>query len=128
MRTLSPRDIGALTRETRLEAGLTQAQLGEKIGASRFWVSEFERGKPWAEWGLALRALKALDLALTIEPRELALRREERERKFNRTPALDQPVVDLSALLNRLTKQESVRSTTVETPRSKRRARTPNRS
>lgn len=104
MRTLSPRDIGALARETRLEAGLTQAQLGAKIGASRFWVGEFERGKARAELGLALRALRALQLALSIEPLELALQREERERKFNRTQTADRPVVDLSALLNRLTK------------------------
>lgn len=96
MRSLTPKDIGALIRDARLESGMTQAELGTKIGASRFWVAEFERGKPRAELGLALKALRALRLALTIEPRDVAVRREEESRTQAAAPA-----VNLSAILNR---------------------------
>ena len=62
--------VGALVHETRLAAGLTQTQLGERIGASRFWVAAFEKGKPSAELGLALKAIHALGLAITIAPQQ----------------------------------------------------------
>jgi hypothetical protein len=42
--------------------------LGQRIGASRFWVAQFEKGKPSAELGLALRALHALGLKVSVEP------------------------------------------------------------
>lgn len=60
--------LGALVRETRRAARLTQTQLAERIGASRFWVTAFERGKPGAELGLALKAIQALGLAINISP------------------------------------------------------------
>ena len=60
--------VGSLVRETRMAAGLTQTQLAERIGASRFWVAAFEKGKPSAELGLALKAIHALGLAITIAP------------------------------------------------------------
>ena len=65
---LNSASVGALVRETRVAAGLTQTQLAERIGASRFWVAAFERGKPGAELGLALKAIHALGLALHIAP------------------------------------------------------------
>lgn len=64
--------IGALVRDTRTAAGLTQTELADRIGASRFWVAEFEKGKPSAELGLALKALHALGLAVQIEPTSAA--------------------------------------------------------
>jgi DNA-binding XRE family transcriptional regulator len=64
--------IGALVRDTRTAAGLTQTELANRISASRFWVSEFEKGKPSAELGLALKALHALGLAVQIEPMRAA--------------------------------------------------------
>ena len=60
--------VGALVRETRVADGLTQTQLGERIDASRFWVAAFEKGKPSAELGLALKAIHALGLTITIAP------------------------------------------------------------
>lgn len=56
----TPQDIGALLRETRKKAGLGQAELARRIGVSRQWVVEVERGKPRAEIGLVLRALNTL--------------------------------------------------------------------
>jgi len=65
---LSSATIGALARDARETAGLTQTQLAERIGASRFWVAAFEKGKPSAELGLALKAIQALGFSISIEP------------------------------------------------------------
>lgn len=61
--------VGALVRQARMAAGITQTQLAKRIGASRFWVAAFEKGKPSAELGLALKAIHALGLAVHIEPK-----------------------------------------------------------
>lgn len=60
----TPADLGALVREARERREWTQTALGTRIGASRFWVAQFERGKPGAELGLALRAVSAVGLRL----------------------------------------------------------------
>jgi transcriptional regulator with XRE-family HTH domain len=100
----TPKDLGALARDARIGAGMTQAQLGEKIGTSRFWVAEFERGKSRAELGLTLKALRALELVLTVEPKDQALRREHDERSTEqRLDRIPQPAVDLSSILSRST-------------------------
>lgn len=58
-------EVGLLIKETRKAAGLTQAQLAERVGASREWVRLIESGnKPRVELGLTLRALTALGIAL----------------------------------------------------------------
>ena len=62
----TPRDFGAIIRERRRALGLDQAGLAARIGVSRLWVSEVERGKPGAGLGLILRALAALDIELTF--------------------------------------------------------------
>ncbi len=67
-RPINPAVIGALVREAREAAGLTQTQLAERIGASRFWVAAFEKGKPSAELGLALKAIQALGMSIRIQP------------------------------------------------------------
>jgi len=71
-KSVTPATIGALVRNARIAAGMSQSELGLRIGASRFWVAQFEKGKPSAELGLALRALDALDLGVNVEPRETA--------------------------------------------------------
>lgn len=60
----TPTDLGALVREGRQRRGWTQTELGARIGASRFWVAEFEHGKSRAELGLALRAIAAVGIRL----------------------------------------------------------------
>ena len=65
---INPAVVGALVREGREAAGLTQTQLAERIGASRFWVAAFEQGKPSVELGLALKAIQALGLVISIAP------------------------------------------------------------
>lgn len=59
------REVGLLIRETRKAAGLTQAALAERVGASREWVRLVESGRtPRVELGLTLRALTALGISL----------------------------------------------------------------
>lgn len=61
----TPHEIGLLVRESRRALGFTQAQLAERVGASREWVRLLESGaKPRLELGLTLRALTALGITL----------------------------------------------------------------
>ncbi|MEW6581692.1 MAG: helix-turn-helix domain-containing protein [Actinomycetota bacterium] len=69
-------DVGSLHQLTtlikarRAELGLTQAQLAERAGVSRWWVGGIEAGRARAELALVLRVLDALELRLMITPRE----------------------------------------------------------
>jgi HTH-type transcriptional regulator/antitoxin HipB len=103
VRSYSPKEIGALARETRLKLALSQAELGQKIGATRYWVAQFERGKPGAELGRTLKALRALRLVVSIEPRDIIQEREAEEQKRNShgTLTVMPRAVDLSSLLTR---------------------------
>ncbi len=66
----TPRDIGMLIRQARKDAGLDQAALAAKVGVSRWWINEIERGKPRAELGLVLRTLLALGVTVgTMAPK-----------------------------------------------------------
>ena len=60
----APAELGAVMRDRREQLKLTQAVLAKRIGVSRQWVVEFERGHPRAELGLALRALDELNILL----------------------------------------------------------------
>lgn len=62
----TPNDLGAAIRHHRRQRGLDQQALARRIGVSRQWVIEIEKGKPRAEIGLVLRALHALGIALSI--------------------------------------------------------------
>lgn len=60
------RDLGLRMRDQRLRLGLSQAALAERIGVSRSWVAQVERGNAGAEFGLVLMALSALHLDLDV--------------------------------------------------------------
>ena len=62
----TPADLGLLIRARRRELGMDQQTLAQRVGVSRLWIIEFERGKPRAEIGLVLRTLLALDLHLDV--------------------------------------------------------------
>ena len=63
----TPRELGAVIRERRRRHGLGQKELASKIGVSRQWVVEMEKGKARAEVGLVLRALDALGISLSLD-------------------------------------------------------------
>jgi HTH-type transcriptional regulator/antitoxin HipB len=64
----TPAAVGALIKDRRRALGLDQADLAARIGVSRLWVSQVERGKPGAGLGLVLRALAAVGVELSGTP------------------------------------------------------------
>ena len=60
--------LGLELRRLRQEAGLTQAELAERAGVSRRWISQVERGHERAEAGNLMRVVRALGLSLRLEP------------------------------------------------------------
>jgi HTH-type transcriptional regulator / antitoxin HipB len=73
----TPADLGALIRDYRRRRGLDQQALAKKIGVSRQWVVEIEKGKPRAEVGLILRALDVLGVPLSVDDRNAARKGED---------------------------------------------------
>jgi HTH-type transcriptional regulator/antitoxin HipB len=66
MRVHSMADVAAAVRGRRLDRGLSQSELAQRSGISRKWISEFEAGKPTAEFALVIRVLEALGLSLEL--------------------------------------------------------------
>lgn len=60
--------LGMEIRRLRLAAGLTQAELAERAGVSRRWLGRLERGHTGAETGNLMRVVRALGLAVWLEP------------------------------------------------------------
>jgi HTH-type transcriptional regulator / antitoxin HipB len=88
VRVSSIRDMAAAVRGRRLDLKLSQAELARRAGVSRKWISEFEAGKPAAEFGLVLRVLDELGIVLDLTDRK------------NEDPSRAARRVDLDALLN----------------------------
>jgi y4mF family transcriptional regulator len=61
----TPKDVGAIVRQRRRELRIAQHTLAERVGASRQWIIDCEKGKPRAELGLVLRTLTALGVQLS---------------------------------------------------------------
>ncbi len=57
-------DLGIVIRDQRKELGLDQGALAARVGVSRQWIVEVEKGKPRAEVGLILRTLRVLGIEL----------------------------------------------------------------
>jgi DNA-binding XRE family transcriptional regulator len=93
--------VGALVRQARLAAGITQSELARRVGASRFWVAAFEKGKPSAELGLALKAIHALGLAIRIEPETQSTRAATTKGRRTTGPGTDLGNVIAHATLTR---------------------------
>jgi HTH-type transcriptional regulator / antitoxin HipB len=68
----SEKQLGAILRRARKSAGLSQAQLGEKISLRQATISKLEDGAPATQLRTALAALAALDLELVVRPRSKA--------------------------------------------------------
>ncbi len=62
--------LGRSVRLRRLEKGLSQKALAEKIGVERKWIIHLESGNSKAELGLVLKALDALGIHTTVSDRE----------------------------------------------------------
>jgi HTH-type transcriptional regulator/antitoxin HipB len=87
----SARDAGELIADARRRLRWSQAELAEKIGVSRQWVSYVERGRTTAEFQLVLQALQALGYDVAVRSKDSLEQRdggtaEERWRGQTRTP------------------------------------------
>lgn len=89
--------LGRNVRTARLRRALTQAELAERIGVSRFVVADMERGKPGtgvAAYLGALWALGLLDQLRTVadpasDTEGVALERARAPKRARRRQALD---------------------------------------
>ena len=57
---------GKILRRERLKHQLTQVEIGEKIGRSKQWVSELERGNIRLNIDVAVKLAKVLGLTADI--------------------------------------------------------------
>jgi HTH-type transcriptional regulator / antitoxin HipB len=68
MRIRTPADLARIIRDSRKKLRLGQKALADKIGVSREWIVDIEKGKPRAHVGLVLRTVKVLGIALDARP------------------------------------------------------------
>jgi DNA-binding XRE family transcriptional regulator len=61
------RELGGFLRQAREDAGLTQADLAEKVGARRQRVLYLERGVGQLQLAFVFAVMQALDVTLSIE-------------------------------------------------------------
>ena len=91
------RDLGSLIRDARRRRGLAQQQLADRVGVSRQWIVEIEKGKPRAALDLVLRTLRALGLTLSIEDEDLP---------EAQTSVPERDPIDLDAIIERARQSE----------------------
>lgn len=65
----SPKQIGNFVKRTRKKRGLSQTDLGNKVGLRQETISLIENGNPAAKLENILAVIAALDLELQIAPR-----------------------------------------------------------
>ena len=65
----NPSVIGQAIHLARTRKRLTQSELAEQCGVSRYLIGRIERGHPKAEIGLILKVADLLDLRVDISPR-----------------------------------------------------------
>jgi HTH-type transcriptional regulator/antitoxin HipB len=63
------KQLGAIIRRTRKQAGLTQGALGEQMHLRQGTVSRLEAGEPAVQLHTLMEALSALNLELVVRPR-----------------------------------------------------------
>ena len=68
MRVSTIHQLASAAKGRRIELGLTQAALAERVGVSRDWVNSFERGKRTVELSLVLHLIEALELEIELMP------------------------------------------------------------
>ena len=66
-RVYTPASLGAAIRHYRKEAGLSQAELAERAGLYRSYLSALEQGKETEQLRRILRLLKQLGVRMTLE-------------------------------------------------------------
>lgn len=59
-------DLASSARGRRIELGLSQAEVAERIGTSRAWVNSFEREKRTVELALVFALFDALEIGVEV--------------------------------------------------------------
>ncbi len=59
-----PSELGAIIMAVRRSRGLSQAQLADRLGVSRVWLGQVERGKASPRLDLVMRVLNELQISL----------------------------------------------------------------
>ncbi len=67
-RVLTVADLGAAVRRARLERGLQQVELADRLGVTRMTVSRLERGGP-VNVETAIRALSECGAEIVVVPK-----------------------------------------------------------
>jgi HTH-type transcriptional regulator/antitoxin HipB len=76
-RTQTTEELGTLARAHRKTRRLTLDTLSGLSNLSPKFLSEFERGKPTAEIGKVLKALKILGLEVIVRPASSTVKRNQ---------------------------------------------------
>jgi len=87
------REVGVLLRDARKRANLDQATLAERLGVSRKWVVDAERGNPGASLGTVLRALDIVGVHLAFATNDESSKRTSRSRP-------DATAIDIDEIVN----------------------------
>ena len=66
------KQLGAILRRARKQAGLTQGSLGDHVHLRQGTVSRLEAGEPAVQLRTLMAALSALDLELVVRARSKA--------------------------------------------------------
>lgn len=66
-RVYTAASLGSAIRHFRLQTGLSQAELAERTGLNRTYLSDLERGKETEQVRRILRVLKELGVRMTLE-------------------------------------------------------------
>lgn len=61
-----PAELGAVIMTVRRARGLSQDDLAERLGVSRVWIGQVERGKASPRLDMILRALNELEITLSV--------------------------------------------------------------
>ena len=69
-KVISPENLGQALRSERKLKGLSQKAVGHSVGMEQHTISKIEKGNPGTELNTLFRLLAALDLELTIQPRQ----------------------------------------------------------
>ena len=87
----TPIDLGSAIRDRRRRLHLGQDELAVRVGVSRKWIVDVEKGRPRAQIGLVLRTLEALGLRVSLEGDEAS----------ESTGKPDIPIVDIDRIIDR---------------------------
>jgi HTH-type transcriptional regulator/antitoxin HipB len=100
MKVRTPIDFGSAIRDCRRRLKLGQDELAARVGVSRKWIIDVEKGKPRAEIGLVLRTLDALGLRLSLDDDESSARWAAGFAEQGATGFSDVPAVDIDRVLD----------------------------